>query len=323
MSDEPLISQEELDILSTSMDIAQAQAGTGEPAEVALYDFRDATRLLPDQAHELRDRCTVLAKVLSRTLSAYLNVPLAVSFEGLDHPTFDQYLRGLPPNPIIAIFTLDPHSPAAVWQIDPAIALPLLDTMLGASEPSPTQPSHELTPIESALLTRLFDEMLHTWTLTWPALAQLNPTVDALATTLATLDISSQAQDIVHATFRLTLGEITAPANLALPQTSLQRLLRRSTNTQSDTADPSPLSLHGPVSHHAVRSVITLAAEIARIRLPLRYLSNLKPGDLIHLHTHPAQPLTITIAGTPKLQAEPGQYMAHLAARIIGHLPAP
>ena len=321
MSDEPLISQKELDILSTSMHIAQEQVGKDEPAEVALYDFRDATKLLPDQIHELRDRCTVLAKVLSRTLSAYLNAPLTVSFEGLDHPTFDQYLRGLPPNPIIAIFTLEPHSPAAVWQIDPAIVLPLLDTMLGASDPSPTPPSHELTPIESALLTRLFDEILHTWTLTWPALAHLNPTTDTLTTTLASLDISSQAQDILHATFRLTLGEITAPANLALPQSSLQRLLRRATDTQSDTPDPSSLSLRGPVSHHAFKSVLTVAAEVARIRLPLRYLSNLKPGDVIPLHTHPAQPLTISIAGTPKLQAQPGQYMAHLAARIIGHLP--
>ncbi len=320
MSDEPLITQEELDALAGSMNIAQAQVGMGEPAEVALYDFRDATKFSPDQLHELRDRCAVLANVLSRTLSAYLNAPLSVVFEGLDHPSFDQYLRGLPPNPIIAIFTLAPHSPAAVWQMDPAIVLPLLDTMLGASALSPTPPSHQLTPIESALLTRLFDEILHTWTLTWPALAQFNPSVDALVTTLASLDISSQAQNIIHATFRLALGEVSAPANLALPQSSLQRLLRRSSDADADTPQPSALSLRGPVSHHAVKSVLPVVAELTRLRLPLRYLSNLKPGDLIPLQTHPAQPLTISIAGTPKLQAEPGRYMAHLAARIIGPL---
>jgi flagellar motor switch protein FliM len=140
MSDQPLVTQQELDILAASMEIAQRQAREGRAAEVALYDFREAAKLSPDQTHELTDRCTVLSKVLSRTMSAYLNTTLQVAFEGLDHPSFDQYLRGLPPNPLLVVFQLDPTTAPAVWQIDLPVALSMLTSMLGGGEQAPPPP---------------------------------------------------------------------------------------------------------------------------------------------------------------------------------------
>ena len=82
-------------------------------------------------------------------------------------------------------------------------------------------------------------------------------------------------------------------------------------------------SLATPLSQQAVRSVVPITVEVARTTLTLRELANLRPGDVIPLHKHPASPLTVAVAGTPKFYAEPGQYMAHCAARIIKPIPTP
>ena len=323
MSDSPLITQEELDILVASMAIAEQQAPPGRDAHVALYDFRDTSKLSPDQAHELEDRCAVLSKVLTRTLTAYLNAPVTVSFEGLDHPSFDQYIKGLPPNPVLAIFPLDPHAASAVWQIDVSCAVPLLSAMLGSVTATPPPPTHELTPIESALLRRLIDEMLHTWTLTWPALATYQPHVERITTTVATLDITSDSQEICHAAFRFRIGDISGPSNLALPQAAIQRILRTDADTRSPASQRIDTSLATPLSQQAVRSVLPITVEVARTRMTLRELGNLQPGDVIPLNKHAASPLTLCVAGTPKFYAEPGHYMAHSAARVIKPIPTP
>ncbi len=318
MSKDQLITQEELDILTSSMAIAEATSGTRKQAEVALYDFRDAAKLSPDQIHELEDRCTVLSKVLSRTLTAYLNTASSVDFEGLDHPTFDQYIRGLPPNPIMAIVQLDPHSPPAVWQFDAAVAVPLLSTMLGATRVEPGSPSHELTPIEVSLLTRLVDEILHTWTLTWPALEHISPRTTGVSSTVATLDISSSVTHVIHATFRFHVGDVSGPANLALPLASVMRILRTDSDSTSSAIVGSSEGISPTMTTHAARSVVRLSVEIARLRLPLRELSSLKPGQLLSLNHHISEPLTLCIAGTPKFHAESGEYLARMAARIVG-----
>ena len=265
----------------------------------------------------------VLAKVLTRTLTAYLNAPVTITFEGLDHPTFDQYIKGLPANPILAIFPLDPHSASAVWQIDVSCAVPLLSAMLGAPPTMPGSPTHELTPIESALLRRLTDEMLHTWTITWPALATYQPRVERITATVATLDITSDAQEICHAAFRFKIGDISGPSNLALPQAAIQRILRTDAEVRTPARQRLDTSLASPLSKQAIRSVLPISVEVARTSMTLRELGNLNPGDVIPLHKHPAAPLTICVAGTPKFYAEAGHYMAHCAARIIKPIPTP
>jgi len=322
MGSEQLITQYELDVLTSSMEIAQKQAGLGQPAEVALYDFTDATTLSPDQIHELNDHCEVLAKVLTRTLSAYLTISVSVIFEGLDRPSLDQYIRGLPPNPILATFQLDPHSPPAVWQIDNQVAVCLINSMLGASEPASPPPSHDLTPIEAALLKQLFNEILQTWSLTWPALNTLTPSIDQIVTTVASLDISSHAQQIVHAVFRFSIADLDGSTNLALPLPSFQHLLRTTAEAKLPANKPTRSTLNTPICQHTFNSTLTIAAQIAKLRLPLRSLSNLQPGDVLPLDRHPSQPLTITVAGIPKFYAEPGRQLSHLAARITKRIGA-
>ncbi len=316
MSDQPLVTQQELDILAASMEIAQRQAREGRAAEVALYDFREAAKLSPDQTHELTDRYTVLSKVLSRTISAYLNTSLQVAFEGLDHPSFDQYLRGLPPNPLLVVFQLDPTTAPAVWQIDLPVALSMLTSMLGGGDEAPPPHSPDLTAIEQALLKRLFNEILQTWALTWPAMSNLEPVVNSITTTVANLDISAYGQDIVHATFRFTIGQSSGPGHLALPHVSLQRLLKSTETQEATTAQPTSEVWTSAVSQRAKQSTVRLVAEVARVRLPLRKLSAIQPGDVIQLPPGTAHTVTLMVAGTPKFQAQAGELRGHLAARI-------
>jgi flagellar motor switch protein FliM len=317
MSDQPLVTQQELDILAASMEIAQRQAREGRAAEVALYDFREAAKLSPDQTHELTDRCTVLSKVLSRTMSAYLNTTLQVAFEGLDHPSFDQYLRGLPPNPLLVVFQLDPTTAPAVWQIDLPVGLSMLTSMLGGGEQAPPPHSPDLTAIEQALLGRLFNEILQTWALTWPAMSNLQPVINRITSTVANLDISAYGQDIVHATFRFSNGKVSGPGHLALPHVSLQRLLK-STDTQRSTTElPTSDTWGSIVSQRAKQSAVRLVAEVAKMRLPLRKLSTIQPGDVIQLPPEIGHTITVTVAGAPKFLAQAGELRGHLAARII------
>lgn len=316
MDNNPLISQEELDILSSSMGIAEGQAHCGESAEVALYDFENAAQLSPDQVHSLGDKCEVLSKVLTRTLSAYLNCQVSVDFDGLDRLTFDQYIRGLPANPIFATIDFDPHSADAVWQIDNMLAMALIIAMLGSSSP-PSSPSQDLTPIEASLLHRLFTELLETWTLTWSDLQTLDPTVGAVANTVAALEIGSDTQQIVHAVLRFHLLDISGPSNLALPLPALQRLLRTDSAAEGTSVAHDRLSLDTPPGRHTIHSRVNVAARIAHLRLPLSQVSDLEEGDVIALNTHVSEPLQLAISGEPKFCVEPGRSHGRAAVRIL------
>lgn len=315
MSSDRLISQQELDTLSSSLDIAEGQS-SDDSAEVALYDFENAAQLSPDQFHALGDKCEVLSKVLTRTLTAYLNCNVSVDFEGLDRLTFDQYIRGLPSNPIFASIDLDSHSADAVWQIDNMVAVALVTAMLGSSSP-PSSPPQDLTPIEASLLNTLFTELLETWTLTWSDLTTLDPTVEDTANTVAALEIGSDAQQIVHAVLRFHLLDISGPSNLALPLPPLQRLLRGDDTAEDASSEPEEVSLESPPARHTVNSSVELAARIARLRLPLSKLADLEEGDVIPLNTHVSESLELAVSGESKFAVERGRSHGHVAVRIL------
>lgn len=309
-----LISQDELDTLTSSIHIAREQTRAGKPAQVALYDFENAAQLPPDQFHALADKCELLATVLTRTLTAYLNSQVSVTFGGLDPLTFDQYIRGLPSNPIFAAVDMAPNSQAA-WQIDNTIALAFIHTMLGARD-LPSSPLHDLTPTEAALLRQLFHEMIDTWTLVWPQLKTTQPAVDAVSSTSAALDIGSHKEAIIHAAFRFDIEGLSGPSNLALPIPPFKRLLhsrsRSNTNSHTDST-----SLASPTATHALNSTVSLRACLANLQIPLSTLTHLATGDVIPLNVHLSDPVHVIVSGMTKFLAQPGRYNGHLAVRLM------
>ena len=86
-----IIHQQELDTLLSSLEMAERSRRPGsQAATAALYDFRYASKLSPDNMRSLQGRLTALVNVLNRTMSLYLNTDADLREHSLDATGYDQ-----------------------------------------------------------------------------------------------------------------------------------------------------------------------------------------------------------------------------------------
>jgi flagellar motor switch protein FliM len=310
------LSQAELDSLFESMQVARLRGrDTGADdatTVVTLYDFRQASKLSPDQIREVREVLHGLIRVLRRTLGVYLNAPAWVELQALSQGPGEQYLSNLPDQPMAALFELLPHTPKAAWQIDGPLAHAATHCMLGGrADKVDPQPERELSPVEGAVLGRFFREVLDTWAITWPLLRQRETQVCGIVSNITQLDMELRREQMLMALFEASIAGQEGRMWVGLPAGVLQTILRRAEAAEGER----------PISPTLLRSTgrtpVELKVNLAQRQMWLSELKRLRPGDVIDLQQHTSDPVGLYLAGKRKFLARTGVQRGRVAVEIV------
>jgi flagellar motor switch protein FliM len=318
----PLITQDELDTLLASIQVAEArQRGRPHGATAALYDFRHASRLSPDQMRALRHRLLALATVLTPTLTAYLGQPAAMTLHSVDLASHEQYLRNLPSHPVLGVVTFGQGASQVLWEMSPSLAHVALDSMLGGSGSPGPDAASDMGPLGRAVLARLFHEILSAWSELWAPLRAVNARVEGVICSPAAGDTRPGTEWLLNVVMGATIAQQRGVLRLCLPLSIVRQLLREEKASRGSVAVPMALPktpADGPLIETPMRVSVRLeGAEVA-----LSALLRLRPGDVLDLRVPAATPFTVRVGARPRFRAIAGVSSGKVAAKLTDELAA-
>ncbi len=310
------ISQEELNTLLAALQVAEQRRRRSEAPTVALYDFRYASKLSPDHMRVLQRQMLSLAAVLTRTLSLYLNNTAHIQVHSLDVSRTEQYIRNLEANPILGVVRFGHGLPPVLWDMSTPLAFAALDCMLGGTGLMEGEVRREATNLERAVLRRLFTEILSAWTELWERLRALRPQVEAVVTSVSTVDLRAGDERLFCAALDATIGRTRGLIRLCLPLNVVRRLLREE-HKFAAPADLASAAQQMPLAQALSTAPVPITVTLQSSPLVLHNLLTLKPGEVIDLRVPVTEPFVLCVNGQPKFRVQPGTQNGRLAVEVL------
>lgn len=311
--DEPIISQQELDSLLAFIQAVAGEEGPDEGTPVTLYNFRQGVKLTPDQTYRMDEQLNRLCSVLTRTLGVYLSTKVTLALQSTTQATYEQYTTNLSSPIIMATFELSPHAPLATWQIEAALAYTIVDCMLGGSGQQVEVPSREMTNLEAAVISRLCQEILDTWRITWDVLGEIPLAAGEMITTVAGLeDVNAPKEQNYTAVVEAKVAGTEGHMNVSMPASALQPLLQQPKEQAADR------SISPILMENIGKSVVPVKVTLGRHQRSVKEICQLQKDTIIDLKHYLDEPFMVSVAGRPKFEGQSGVKRGQLAVKIVG-----
>ncbi len=291
--DKHALSQEDIDALF------QAQAAASNKPQARAYDFRRSDRIPKEQIRALRAVHDTFARSLGSTLSAYLRTYVTVNLISVEQLTFADFVATLNSPTCIATIGMNPFEGVGVLELNPALAFPLIECLLGGGKVKPLVVNREMTAIEQRILGGLLTLILQTLSLSWQSVATVDFSLESHESEPALLQVVAPNEAIVVIATEVQLGETSGMMNIGIPS-SVVKLLRQKFDQQwtarkSTMTDESErlLSLVHP-------SQLALEARVEGSNVYFEDLLALQEGDVLQFDATLEQPVVLRVNGLPK-----------------------
>jgi flagellar motor switch protein FliM len=319
---------------------AGATDGAGDrrqaaPKAVKTYDFRRPDKFSKDQLRTLAQVHEQFGRTAGSNLSAHLRFtakPLAMVLGEPSQMIFSEYLAGLTLPAQLLHLTSPQLAGPMLLDLDLPLARAWVDRWLGGSGEIPLD-RVEPTSIESALITRLLDDLWPDLTEAWSAVADVTvgPAPGAsLALTPTQIRLPISPSDVVavlqfeiryeiaRTTDALPVPQ-TAPMSICIPHATVEPILARLSTTSwhektqkaVDSRDRADLTA-------TLQGVdIPVRALLGGVELSVEELASLKPGDVIRFGERADQPVRISVMDQAMAWGVPGRVGDRIALRLL------
>lgn len=305
----------------TAAPVVAAPAASAGPR---LYELSQPTLF---NAHELR-RLTADYETIRRSCAVRLALLFRTEFElklgALQTPTFRQFTGQLSQPTHLTLFKIEPLRGIGVLEISPALALVLLDRLMGGPGTANT-PVRELTEIEISLLGQVTHLLTEAWCAHWSGWKELKSALIGHENDPRYLQTSPAESNLLVATFEAQIGEAAGQIKLALPFATLEPLLQKiraelqpPTEAPVNTPTPAPKpTAWNPALDHVS---IPVSAELPGPKITARELQSLKVGDVLPIPAEAAHLIQLKLSGVPRFQARLGTRDDHWAVEVLNAL---
>ena len=158
-----ILSQEEIDALLQAVDDdedgaelvaseANKKPKLPEDRQVIIYDFKRPNRVSKEQLRAIKGIHDKLARNLASQISSIMRSIVEIRLHSVDQMTYGEFLMSLPSPTSFNVFSIKPLDGSCVLEINPSIAFPMIDRLLGGKGDGGFDSSRELTDIEVNLL---------------------------------------------------------------------------------------------------------------------------------------------------------------------------
>ncbi|UNK46812.1 flagellar motor switch protein FliM [Arthrobacter sulfonylureivorans] len=294
----------------TVQEHVQSNAPEKPARAVEVYDFRRPTTLAREHSRVLELAFETFARQWGTQLTAKVRVICTVTSEQVQMQTYDEYAASLPASTAMVLCALDDITGKAVLQFPTKAAMTWVDHMLGGNG-THNYPDRKFTQIEQALVSRLMED----------ALEDLRYSLGSLLTTPISLDqihYNSQFAQaaatndlMIVATFEIRVGDLSAPATVAIPAEVLLTQLRDS------FALSSPANARKLLETQLVQIPVDVSLQFAPMRVRPGQVLDLSVGDLLPLPHPQHRPLDVAINGECLAHAAVGANGNRLAGVIV------
>ncbi len=311
---DPMLDQSEIDrLLSMASEPAKPQVYRADgrrhdgdvPLQVESYDFRNPVFLTEVDLRRLRLLHEDFIRYLAARLALFLRMECSLKMAKLTTLTYAKFTESLPNPTHLCLFKAEPLSGVGILDINPRLALTLVDRVLGGRGHS-VKVDRYLTEIEIALLEDILRIVLEEWCVQWRLDGDLHPEIIGHENNGRFIQTSPKDAIVLALTIEFNFGDCSEPIQIGVPYYMIEPMVKAIQARRN--RDSTPERPHAPAKWKEVYEHISLpvGVEWDAFELTLRELTRLRVGDVLELPASIVDQTLINLAGTPKFKGTVG-----------------
>jgi flagellar motor switch protein FliM len=308
-----ILSQEEIDALLDVVDDEgdEALEETAEESfypqrQITLYDFKRPNRVSKEQLRAFRGIHDKMARSLSSQISAIMRSIVEIQLHSVDQMTYGEFLMSLPNPTSFNVFSMKPLEGNGVLEINPSIAFPMLDRLLGGKG-EPFESSREFSDIELSLFETILRVMMSTLKEAWGPVTDVFPAVESKESSPNVVQIVAQNEIVVMVVMEIIIGHSSGMMNICYPVIALEPVLPKLASrdlmlneTSSKKSRNRELRVLLGGAH------VNIEATLSHTEMSVGELLDLNEGDIVRLNTPANDIVTLRVDGKVRFRGEIG-----------------
>jgi flagellar motor switch protein FliM len=307
-----ILSQEEIDALLDVVDENDeeieevSQDNLFSQRQITLYDFKRPNRVSKEQLRAFRGIHDKMARSLSSQISSIMRSIVEIQLHSVDQMTYGEFLMSLPNPTSFNVFSFKPLEGNGILEINPSIAFPMLDRLLGGKG-DPFESTREFSDIELSLFETILRVMMSTLKEAWGPVTDFFPNVESKESSPNVVQIVAQNEIVVMVVMEIIIGHSSGMMNICYPVISLEPLLPKlasrdlmlsETNAKKSRNKELQVLLGGAHVH--------VEADLGEAELSMKNILDLKIGDIVRLDNAANDIVTLSVDGKARFQGEIG-----------------
>jgi flagellar motor switch protein FliM len=288
----------------------------GDGRRARRYDFRVPDKFPKDVLRQVVHVYDAMSRTLTTSLSAMLRTTVRVEDAAAEQSTYDAFVREASDPAILAGFTAEPLQGSALLEVDPVIAFPMIDRMLGGSGDGMGL-DRPVTEIELSVVRRVLGLILDNWREAWAHVLPLRPRLQGVETNPLFIQLAAPAEIVLIVTMTCGLGRQEGRLRFCFPFATIEPIVQRLASRQWAAAAGEPPGSREAELRRSLGAVdVPVAVEIAAARLPLSQILGFREGDVLRLGVPLDAPACVRVRGRPGFLGRVGRRGRRLAVRI-------
>lgn len=302
MESDHALSQEDIDSLF------QLQA-SGAPAEsrtanAQRYDFRRSDRVPREQIRAIQVIHDTFARSLASSLSAYLRTYVTVNLIAVEQISFREFMASLPSPTCMSTMRITPFEGMAILEINPSLAYPLIEFLLGGGKVKPLVVQREMTDIERQILDTMLGLILQNLAFAWQSVAKVEFIVESHETEPGLLHVLPPNEAMVAVATEIQLGETSGMLNIGIPSSIVKSLRQKFDHQWSARRNPGTDDDSARMMERISGASVTVNALLEGATLAFSDLLRLSEGDILTLGRSINHPATLAVNGLPLFRSQ-------------------
>ena len=313
MADE-FLSQEEVNALLVQLEEEKKQGRVGGVASegviddrpVELYNFRRPDRVSKEQLRSLELMHEAFSRNLAVSLSGFLRTLTEVKLISVDQLSYNEFVTSLPNPTSFTILSIAPLEGNIVIEVNPAIAFPVVDRLLGGTGRGISE-VREMTDIELQIIEGFLMRVTANLRTAWRELVDINYKIQTKETNPHIAQIVSPAEIVVLLLFEIKFPGASGFMNICIPFISIESLADKLTLQYRFAGTKKTRDFTQERMRELMMKVrIPLTAYLGKLHLTVEEVLHLKKGDIILLNKAISEELEVKISDRKKFMARPG-----------------
>jgi len=308
-----ILSQEEIDALLDVVEddgnvesIESTDDSVIHQKQVTLYDFKRPNRVSKEQLRAFRGVHDKMARSLASQISSIMRSIVEIQLHSVDQMTYGEFLMSLPNPTSFNVFSVKPLEGSGVIEINPSIAFPMLDRLLGGKG-EPFDASREFSDIELSLFETILRVMMSTLKEAWGPVMEIYPTIESKESSPNVVQIVAQNEIVVMVVMEIIIGHSSGMMNICYPVISLEPILPKLASRDlmlNETS--SKKSRNAELQVLLGGAKVDVEANLGGAELKMRDILELRVDDVLRLSAAADDIVTVSIDGKERFKGEIG-----------------
>jgi flagellar motor switch protein FliM len=216
------------------------------------------------------------------------------------------------------VLSAKPLEGSMVLEINPSIAFPIIDRLLGGSGEDVVAPERPLTDIENRLVAKIVQPLLNLLKEMWSNIKNIDFAIADIQSNPQLLQVAPPHDPVVMVSFRLRMSDASGLMSLCIPYATIEPIMSKFTTQNwfaaSRKADRETNLTQ--ITRSLAEADLNVVADLAVTQITVRELLDLEVGDLLKTDASMDSEAIIYVEGKPKFKGRPGRNRRNKAVLI-------